>query len=80
MTGPQAQPDCAHCGLPVKGYGTFGDAKLCHPDIGLDCYHLVTLYRHQSPCEIPYCTASVQRRLRREANAEVAMNETEPAL
>ena len=57
---------CGHCGLPVVGYGTAHDAKLCHPDFGLDCYHLVTLYHHQMPCDIPYCTASVARRLARE--------------
>ena len=68
MTGPAAFVSCAHCEQPVLGYGKANDAALCHPDIGLDCYHLVTLYRHDTPCTIAYCRSSVQRRLAREAN------------
>lgn len=68
MTTALSGPDCAHCQLPTLGYGTAHSAPLCHPDIGLDCYHLVTLYRHTTPCTIAYCLASVQRRTAREAN------------
>jgi hypothetical protein len=43
-------PLCGHCGQPVQGYGYAGGQALCHPHQGLDCYHLVTLYRHPTPC------------------------------
>jgi hypothetical protein len=40
---------CAHCGLPQRGSAAVTVAgvtyNLCHPDIGLDCYHLVTVYK-----------------------------------
>lgn len=75
-----AQPNCAHCQQPITGYGTVNDAILCHPDVGLDCYHLVTLYRHDTPCEIPYCIASVERRRHRETNSAEALNENSAAL
>ena len=26
------------------------EAWLCHPDDGLDCYRMVTLYHHATPC------------------------------
>lgn len=45
------QPTCGHCLGPLRGYGASGDTKLCHPDDGLDCYALVTLSGHQTPCK-----------------------------
>jgi hypothetical protein len=40
---------CDHCGLEMRGSaGVSRGGKsynLCHPDIGRDCYQLVTLYR-----------------------------------
>lgn len=42
---------CKHCGGRQRGYATVGDAKVCHPDDGMDCYRLVTVYGHQMPCE-----------------------------
>lgn len=47
---PGAGRICAHCGGPMRGYASAGDAWLCHPDSGIDCYHLVTLYGHPAPC------------------------------
>lgn len=45
---------CAHCARPLRGSGTALDGSpLCHPDDGMDCYHLVTLYRHPMPCDCP---------------------------
>ena len=46
---------CAHCGQPMRGFGYLGragepDRFLCHPDTGPDCYHLVTVYDHPTPC------------------------------
>lgn len=41
---------CGHCGGPLRGYGSAGGVKLCHPDNGLDCYSLVTLSGHTTPC------------------------------
>jgi hypothetical protein len=43
-------PTCSHCGLPRRGSAGVllksGYYPLCHPDEGLDCYHLVTVYKH----------------------------------
>ena len=36
---------CGHCGKVARGYGWDG-ARLCHPDEGMDCYRLVTVYKH----------------------------------
>ena len=41
---------CGHCRQPMRGYAQLGDIWLCHPDEGLDCYRLVTLYGHPVPC------------------------------
>ncbi len=41
---------CAHCAHPARGYSTVQDSVLCHPDYGLDCYQLVTVYLHPMPC------------------------------
>jgi hypothetical protein len=46
---------CGHCGGPLRGYATLGNIKLCHPDEGMDCYRLVTLYGHGAPCVIQPC-------------------------
>lgn len=40
---------CAHCGKAARGFasvtGSKGESlRVCHPDEGLDCYHLVTVY------------------------------------
>jgi len=45
-----ARPDCAHCGRPTRGFASMDEAWLCHPDDGLDCYRLVTVYHHTTPC------------------------------
>lgn len=47
---------CAHCtGLMLGQAGRqLPDSlyePLCHPDWGLDCYSLVTVARHDTPCE-----------------------------
>lgn len=59
---------CAHCLQPTKGrgYGSVNSKPLCHPDAGLDCYHLVTVYRHTMPCAHPACRASARTRTARE--------------
>lgn len=46
---------CAHCRGQRYGHATAynglgGRVKLCHPDEGMDCYRLVTIYRHSLPC------------------------------
>lgn len=44
-------PDvCGHCHGPLRGYGAIGRVLLCHPDDGMDCYRLVTLYGHGIDC------------------------------
>lgn len=42
---------CAHCRGPQIGYAAKGEDLLCHPDYGLDCYRLVTVYGHGMPCD-----------------------------
>jgi len=41
---------CSHCKQPQRGAASVGEDKLCHPDEGMDCYHLVTLFKHSMPC------------------------------
>jgi hypothetical protein len=48
-------PACAHCGRPVRGTAFVNDDPLCHPDDGMDCYRLATVYGHPLPC--PPCRA-----------------------
>lgn len=52
---------CEHCTGVVLGYATvYFDGKsysVCHPNTGLDCYKLVTLYHHGSQC---YCCREVR--------------------
>jgi hypothetical protein len=42
---------CGHCQRPIRGMGSVGGTFLCHPDDGMDCYRLVTLYGHPMPCD-----------------------------
>ncbi len=49
--------NCSHCGGVMRGSAglTVGGVHypLCHPDDGMDCYRLVTVYKHPSkecPC------------------------------
>jgi hypothetical protein len=41
---------CTHCGEPQRGSAgvqrSDGYYPLCHPDDGMDCYRLVTVYQH----------------------------------
>ena len=60
---------CAHCQRPVRGYATVDGEPLCHPTVGLDCYHLVTVAHHDFGCPSPYCQASVKARGIRERDA-----------
>lgn len=48
---------CAHCLKTIHGpsSGSVGDGSVCHPDNGMDCYRLVTVYQHPMPC--PTCQA-----------------------
>ena len=47
---------CAHCTKPALNpivSGTiYGEPRgtYCHPDFGLDCYSLVTISGHDTPC------------------------------
>ena len=53
---PKVFGPCGHCGRPdvgsyTRGFGYANEAYLCHPnDDGPDCYHLVTVYKHETPC------------------------------
>lgn len=60
--------ECAHCRLLRVGYGVVDNQSVCHPDRpGLDCYHLVTVHRHDMPCYQAECRASVLARVARES-------------
>ena len=41
---------CAHCLGPQRGSAQVNDSPLCHPNDGMDCYHLATVYGHAMPC------------------------------
>lgn len=41
---------CGHCLGPVRGWSTVHGTPLCHPNGGLDCYRLVTVYGHALDC------------------------------
>lgn len=54
---PQCEDDalgatriCTHCQQPQRGFASLTlsgiEFPLCHPDTGMDCYRLVTIYRH----------------------------------
>ena|SRR5688500_5123412 len=51
---------CEHCGGRRVGYGVVAGKKVCHPDIGMDCYHLVTVYGHEMPCKTCVSTSVTQ--------------------
>lgn len=63
MSRDEAAP-CGHCCEPLRGYasayraGSGQSVPLCHPDDGMDCYRLVTVYRHPMPCRS--CTDVVE--------------------
>jgi transcriptional regulator with XRE-family HTH domain len=46
---------CGHCGEPQRGYASLWGIPLCHPNEGLDCYRLVTVYGHGAPCLTQPC-------------------------
>ena len=52
MTEPEVEGVriCGHCREEMRGFASAGDTWLCHPDEGLDCYRLVTVYKHAMPC------------------------------
>lgn len=51
-SGIYSRTFCAHCRRPDSdGHGMVGDQRLCHPDYGMDCYKLVTVYHHPMPCD-----------------------------
>ncbi len=41
---------CGHCRQRAIGHASVGKVRVCHPDSGMDCYRLVTVYRHWMPC------------------------------
>lgn len=49
--------ECGHCDGEVRGFARAQGKDLCHPDSGLDCYRLVTVYGHELPC---YACADVR--------------------
>lgn len=55
----QARRMCSHCGNPMRGTASIsnptGQYWLCHPDEGMDCYHLVTVWRHEPTTQCTKC-------------------------
>lgn len=49
-TVPGHKATCAHCANERRGYASVGVQPLCHPDAGMDCYRLVTVYGCTMPC------------------------------
>ncbi|WP_229586306.1 hypothetical protein [Kocuria sp. CCUG 69068] len=49
ITVPGVSDTCAHCGLPALGFATGNAERLCHDD-ARDCYELVTVHDHPTPC------------------------------
>jgi hypothetical protein len=47
---------CVHCQLPLVGWAGVPAGPVCHPSgipgerSSMDCYHLVTVYKHPTPC------------------------------
>jgi hypothetical protein len=60
---------CAHCGLLPVGYAAVDGAPLCNPDSGLNCYRMVTVYHHDTPCHRDECTLSTRQRRIRDSDA-----------
>lgn len=52
-------PLCGHCGNPQRGYSTHESKPLCHPDDGMDCYQLVTVYGHPMTGAVEHCVRCV---------------------
>lgn len=44
---------CGHCGGLLLGWAMMNDTYLCHPDVGMDCYRLVTVYREPIGARLP---------------------------
>lgn len=58
-------PVCAHCGQPARGMAHVGDDRLCHPDSGMDCYHLVTVWGHQRTGALETCSKCISDKAER---------------
>jgi hypothetical protein len=57
---------CAHCHGIMRGLASVGPEPVCHPDSGLDCYRLVTVYRHGLHCHTCMDVRVLEERQRRE--------------
>lgn len=44
---------CGHCGSDREVHGWANGVPLCHPNAGLDCYRLVTVYREPVGYRLP---------------------------
>jgi hypothetical protein len=44
---------CAHCGKVGETYGQLNSSPLCHPNVGMDCYRLVTIYHEPIGARLP---------------------------
>jgi hypothetical protein len=42
--GCRAHVFCKACGRPISGTATINGQYYCHPDHGVDCYHLTTAW------------------------------------
>lgn len=67
---------CGHCKRPMRGFAMADGVYLCHPDVGMDCYHLVTVYGHEvgrdGSCQQCANPETVQEMLRRKIDSLTA--------
>lgn len=53
-----ARATCSHCGSNREVYGSYQEGggplyQLCHPNEGMDCYRLVTVYHEPIGARLP---------------------------
>jgi hypothetical protein len=74
---------CGHCSQPQRGFAsvTYAGAPmpLCHPDDGPDCYRLVTVYHHPTPCDCSDHAAAMAMYQKNMARRDVGIARWDPA-
>ena len=53
MTDELNARHCHHCGRSGQTYGRLSNHPLCHPNVGMDCYRLVTVYHEPLGARLP---------------------------
>ncbi len=73
---------CSHCGGVMRGSAGLSldgvHHPLCHPDTGMDCYRLVTVFKHPvtgCPCRLSWTDTDVDQLLDAWMNGKAAPKE-----